>query len=139
MTNINAFGTKLYRGGTAGTAIAQVTNITGPNLKRSMLDVSSHDSTGGWPEFIGGMFDSSEIKLDINYDPAGATHKNAAGGLIADFVSGTAVTYALKFSDAATTTWSQTCIVSAFEPKAPMKDKLSASVTLQVSGAVTPA
>lgn len=139
MTNINAFGTKLYRGGTAGTAIAQVDNITGPGLKLNTLDVTNHDSTGGWQEFIGGLKDGGDVKLDINYDPAGATHKAAAGGLLTDLTAGTALAYALKFPDAATTTWTFSAIVTSFEPKAPANNKLTASVTLKVTGVVTPA
>ena len=136
MTNYNALGTKLYRGGTAGTAIAQVTNIGGPGLKLETLEVTSHDS-GVWREFIGGLRDGGEIKLDINYDPAGATHKDAAGGLLADLKNGTANAYALRFSDAATTTWTFNALVTSFEPKAPMDGKLSASTNLKITGTAT--
>lgn len=137
MTNINAFGTKLYRGGTAGTAIAQVDNIGGPGLKVNALETTNHDSTGGWQEFIGGLKDGGDVKLDINYDPAGATHKDAAGGLLTDLKNGTANAYALKFSDAATTTWTFSALVTGFEPKAPANGKLAASVNLKVTGVVT--
>jgi hypothetical protein len=35
---------------------------------------SSHDSTGQWREFIGGMKDAGELSMDINYDPAHPRH-----------------------------------------------------------------
>lgn len=137
MSNYDAFGTKLKRGGTAGTAIAQVTNISGPGLTAETLDFTSHDSTAGWREFGQGLKDGGEITLDLNFDPAAATHKNASGGLLYDFEAGTATTYALVFPDSATTVWSFSAIVTGFEPAAPMDGKLSASATLKVSGQPT--
>lgn len=137
MTNINAFGTKLHRGSATGTAIAQVTSISGPGLSAETLDVTSHDSSGGFREFLSGVKDGGEIALDLNFDPAGATHKDAAGGLLDDFLNGTAVTYVLKFSDAATTSWTVSAIVSGFEVEAPFDDKLSATATLKLTGSPT--
>ena len=137
MANYDAFGTKLKRGGTAGTAIAQVTNISGPGLSADTLDVTSHDSTNAWREFLGGLKDGGEVSLDLNFDPAGTTHKNASGGLLYDFEAGTATTYALVFPDAASTVWSISAIVTGFEPAAPMDGKLAASVTLKVTGQPT--
>lgn len=140
MTNYDAFGTKLRQGGTSaasGTIIAQVTNISGPGLSADTIDVTSHDSTSGYREFLQGLKDGGEVTLDLNFDPAGATHKNASGGLVYAYEQGTQDNYALVFPDAATTVWVLPAIVTAFEVGAPMDNKLSASATLKVTGKPT--
>jgi predicted secreted protein len=140
VTAYDAFGTQLRQGGTtatSGTLIAQITNISGPGLSADTIDVTAHDSTGGYRNFLQGLKDGGEITLDINYDPAGATHKNASGGLLYAFDQGTQDNYALVFPDAATTTWVVPAIVTGFEVGAPMDNKLSASATLKVSGKPT--
>lgn len=137
MAGIAGFGAKLKRGGPAGTAVANVTNISGPGLTRDVLDATTHDSSGAYREFIGGLRDGGEITLEINYSPAEATHKNAAGGLLSDYNSGSGTTYALVWPDAATTTWTFPAIVTGFETKAPMDDMLTADVKFKVTGAPT--
>lgn len=133
MANYDAYGTKLKRGGTAGTAVAQVTNISGPGISVDTYDVTSHDSTGKWREFVSGLKDGGEISLDLNFDPAGATQKAAAGGLLFDMTAGTSTSYALVFSDSATTSWTFSAFVTAFEPAAPHDGKLSATCTLKIT------
>jgi predicted secreted protein len=134
MTKYAAFGTLLKRD---GTAVAQVQSISGPGLTLDTEDVTSHDSTGGWEEVVATILRSGEVSLDIVYDPAAATHKYAAGGLLHDLVSRTAVSYTLVFSDTANTTWTFSAFVTGFEPSAPHDGALTAAVTLKLTGAPT--
>ncbi len=46
------------------TTIAQITNITGPNVVMDTVDVTTMDSVGGWKEFIAGMLDGGEIGVE---------------------------------------------------------------------------
>lgn len=137
MANYDAFGTKLRRGSATGTAVAQVTNISGPGLTADTIDVTSHDSTAGYREFLQGLKDGGEVTLDLNFDPVGATHDDVSGGLLDDYDSGTAVSWVITFSDAATSTWAFSGIVTGFEVEAPMDDKLSATATIKVTGQPT--
>lgn len=132
MSKIAAFGTQFKRG---ATAIAYVQNVSGPGLQADTEDVTTHDSTGAWEEHVATILRSGEVSLDLEYDPAAATHKNAAGGLIADLVSRTAVAYSLVFPDA--TTWSFNAFVTGFEPSAPFDGALTASVKLKLTGQPT--
>lgn len=140
MTNYAAFGTllKIGDGGDpeSFTSIAQVKSVGGPSLGLDPIDVTHHASTGSWEEVVGGILRSGEVSLDINYDPAGATH-DASTGLIADMVAKTVRNFQLVFPDTGTTTWSFAALVTAFEPSAPHDDRLSASVTLKLSGQPT--
>jgi predicted secreted protein len=129
-----AFGTVIKRG---STAIAQVSNIAGPGLSLDTEDVTSHDSTGGWEEVVGTILRSGEITLDIVYDPANATHKNAAAGLIGDLVARAATTFSIVFPDVGHTTWSFDALVTGFEPAMPVDGALTASVKMKITGQPT--
>ena len=137
MTKYSAFGMTLKRGGTGGTAIAAITNISGPGLSLDTEDVTSHDSTGGWEEVIGTILRSGEVSIDIVYDPNAATHKNAAGGLLADLVSRTAQTYAITFPSTAAVSWTFSAFVTGFEPSASVDGALTATATLKITGQPT--
>lgn len=134
MAKYAAYGTQFLRG---AVVVAQVTNISGPGLSLDTEDVTSHDSTGGWEEVVATILRSGEVTLDLVYDPAAATHKNAAGGILADLVGRASTTYSIKFTDAATTTWSFTAFCTGFEPSAPVDGALTASVTYKITGQPT--
>lgn len=134
MAKYSAFGTVLNR---SGVPIVQVTNIGGPSLALDTEDVTSHDSTGGWEEVVGTVLRSGELTLDIEYDPNAATHKYAAGGLLHDLVSKTAVAYTLVFPSSPAVTWTFNALVTGFEPGAPHDGALTASVTMKITGAPT--
>ena len=130
MAKYSAFGTALKKD---GVTYAQVTNISGPGLSLDTQDVTSHDSAGAWEEVVGTILRSGEVTLDIVYDPANATHKYAAGGLLYDLVSRAAIPLSLVFPGAVT--WSFNALVTGFEPSAPVDGALTASVTLKLTGA----
>lgn len=127
-----AFGTSFKRG---ATAIAYVTNISGPGLGADTEDVTTHDSTGAWEEHVVTILRSGEVSLDLQYDPTAATHKNASGGLLYDLASRASQTYSIIFPDA--TAWSFTAFVTGFEPSAPHDGALTASVKLKLTGQPT--
>jgi predicted secreted protein len=134
MAKYAAYGTALKK---AGTAFANVTNISGPGLSLDTEDVTSHDSTGAWEELVATILRSGEVTIDIVYDPANATHKNASGGLLALLAARAAAEYTLVFPDAATTTWTFNAFVTGFEPSAPVDGALTASVTFKLTGQPT--
>jgi len=134
MAKYDAFGIELQKG---GTAYAQVTSLSGPGLSLDTEDVTSHDSTGGWEEVVGTILRSGEITMDLVYDPAHATHKYAAGGLIYDLVQKTPITLKLIFPDAATTEWDFDALVTGFEPTAPVDGALTATAKFKLTGEPT--
>ena len=137
MAKYSAFGTTLKRGGTGGTAVAQVMSISGPGLSLDTEDVTSHDSTSGWEEVVGTILRSGEVSIDIAYDPGGATHKNASGGLIYDLASRTAQTWAITFPSSPAVSWTFSALVTGFEPSMPVDGGLTAAVKMKLTGAPT--
>ena len=134
MSKYAAFGTQLLRG---AVAIANVRSISGPGIKLDMEDVTSHDSTEAWEELVATILRTGEIGLEIEYDPAAATHKNASGGLLYDIAQRASTTWSIVFPDTATTTWEFTAFVVGFEPDAPHDGALTANVSLKITGKPT--
>ncbi len=137
---INAFGTllKIGDGGEPEnfTTIAQVTDIGGPELSLETLETTNHSSADGWREYIGGLLDGGEVNLSLNFIPTESTH-NASTGLIKDMVDRVVRNFQMVFPDTGNTTWSFAALVTSFSPAAPIDEKLSAEVTLKVTGKPT--
>jgi len=138
MAAISAHGTILKAGDAANNVedIANVTSISGPGLTLETIDVTNHSSASNWREFIGGLKDGGEVNIDISYEPAGATHKNAAGGLLYFLTTRAIAYFSLTFPNTGVNTvWSFTALVASFEPSIAVGDALTASVTLKITGA----
>lgn len=127
----NAFagvGTTFKR---AGVAVAEVNSITGPNSTRNQIDVTSLDSTGGYKEFIGGFRDGGEVTLNMNFTKA------TYGLMQNDFEDDALVAYLVTLSDASATTIGFNGFVQNLGFAVPTDDKVTADVTIKVTGPVT--
>lgn len=136
MSGRDAFGTLFQRGNGATptevfTTVANVTSISGPERTRETIDVTAHDSPGGWMEFIGGLKDGGEISLDINYDPAELTHD-----LDDDFDDVLPRNYRIVILPGTEDehTWSVKAIMTNLGDEFPYDDKMARTMTLKVSG-----
>lgn len=132
MPGRNAFGTQLLRGDGEEVEtfepIANVTTISGPEISRETIDVTAHNTTDAWMEFVGGLKDAGEVSVDVNYDPA------LHDVLVQDFEDQNPRNYQIVFPVTPAVAWSFTAILTGFSSEAPYDDKLSASLTLKVSG-----
>lgn len=136
MSGRDGFGTLFQRAttltpGTTFETIANVTNIGGPDRSRETIDVTAHDSPGGWMEFIGGLKDGGEISLDINYDPAEATHD-----LDDDFDDDAPRNYRVVILPGTIDehTWTLKGIMTELSDEFPYDDKMARTMTIKVSG-----
>lgn len=132
-----AFGTALKRGGTGGTAIANVVNFGGPSAEADMIDVSAHDSASAWRDYVAGLLDAGELTMGINFDPNEATHNDDSGGLWNDFKSRASVSYALVFPTTPAVNVEFDAFVRRYEVNSPHDDKLDATVVLKLTGEPT--
>lgn len=139
---VASHGTLLQKGNGAGpevfTTIAEVTEITPPALKRESIDATSHASPAAWHEKLKGLKDPGQVTFSINYLPANATHGIGVGGLLGDFSNDTTISnWKLVFTDGSSTAWIFPAFVVSFAPKAPLNGRLTADVTLEISGQPT--
>jgi predicted secreted protein len=131
---ISGVGTQFKRSNMSSsptfTAIAEINKITGPNMSRGTIDVTSLDSTGGYREFIGGFRDGGTVQFDMNFTLAGYI------AMKDDFESDELRDYQIVMPDAGNTTFEFAALVTELPLDIPMDDKITCSVTLKVSGSV---
>ena len=108
--------------------LGDVTSISAPSVSISTIEATDLDST--WKTFIAGLRDGGDVTFELNYNPSGADHQ----ALLAD-IGGGGKDFTITWSDLKTTTGNG--IITSFTTTAGMDDKLTASVTLKVTGAVT--
>jgi len=105
-----------------------IVDTTPPGASRATIDVS-HTQTSGGREFIpGDLVDWGELKLTIGFDPSVDPPINADPEEIE-----------LEFRDGEV--WTFMGFMTAYTPKAPMDDKMTAEVTIKVASKpeITPA
>lgn len=134
---VSSFGILLKIGDGGGpetfTTIAEVQDIAGPKLALATEEVTHHTSTGGYDEFIGTIKSGGEVTFDLNFIVQDAT-QSFSTGLIKDYDDKTLRNFTITWTDTGTTTWPFSALVTAFEPDGPVSGKLSAAVTLKISG-----
>lgn len=151
MSGVSAFGTilRLGRGNTVPgpetfDVIGGITNVGGPGFSVDSIDVTAHDSPGAFEEAIASIIRQGEISIDLNYDPTDPTHSadptpggGAGEGLAALMFTRETRNWQLVYPTSPAITWALQGFVTGFEPGAPYDDKLSASVTIKITGQPT--
>ncbi len=113
-------------------AIADVVSITAPTVSIATLDTTNIASIHR--TFIAGTIDSGEMSVEIMYDPMSDTDIEDAWDNTAT-AAPTASTAVITFSDTATFTFS--AIMTGFEANVAIDEKVTATLTFKITGAVT--
>ena len=111
--------------------VAEINSISGPNMSRDPIDVTSLDSTGGYREFIPGFRDGGEVTLSCNWE------LGAWSDWLADFQSDNIVTYTIVLSNDEATEISFDAYCVGMGVEIPTDDKVTNEVTLKITGAVS--
>jgi len=134
------FGTQLKLGDGATsesfTAIAEVKDITPPQMSKDSIEVTSQDSSNGWREFIPGWKDAGEVSFEGNWLPTNATHDGATG-VLSVFEDDDNHNWQIVLPTAIGLTIAFTGHVTNFEPDLPLEDAGAISITIKVSGAIS--
>ena len=120
------------------TDVAEIESLSGPSLSADEIDVTTHDSTDGYREFVQGLKDAGELTIEGNFIPTEDTHKDSGDpSLLAAYDSGDLTDFKLVFPDADNSKWEFSAIVTGFEVDIPNEDKMTFSCTLKISGKPT--
>lgn len=111
--------------------LAEVNSISGPTMTRDFIDVTSLDSTGGYREFITGFRDAGTVTLNMNFT------RTSYDLMKADFENDTAQNYEIVLSDTVNTSFEFEGLVTEIPLEVPTDDKITVSVTIKLTGAVT--
>lgn len=110
--------------------VAEINNITGPGMSRDTIDTTALDTTGGYRTFITGFRNAGTITLAMNFTQA--TYL----AMKVDFEANTAVSYQIVLPDVEQTVIEFDGLVTEIPITIPPDDKITADVTIQISGPV---
>lgn len=110
--------------------IAEINSIAGPDMSRETIDVTSLDSIGGYREFIGSFRDAGSVVLEMNFTLAGYSDMKD------DYQLDSAVEYRITLPDVGNTQFDFSAWVMDLGMAVPLDDKVTASVTLKVTGEI---
>ncbi len=135
---IAAIGTILKMDDGAGnfSTILEVYAVDGYKLKTDVKDATSFTSTAQYSEVIPTLKHAGEITFTINYVPSNASHKNAVGGLVYAFDNRLKRQFQVNFSDSVTV-WACQGYITSFNPKLAVDDRVTADVTVSLTGQPT--
>ena len=132
MTAQIGYGASFNRGDgnspTVYNSIGEVLSINGPGMGRDPVETTHMTSTERWRTFIGGLKDGGEVSLDLNFDPGAAANTS----LLSDLNTNTAQDYQVAWSDGSL--WTFSALLTAYEPTAPIDDRMTATATFKISG-----
>lgn len=135
MAGFSAFGTKVFMWdattskSTSTDLIGDLTGISGPSMSAEEIDVTSHDSTGAYREYVTSFLDAGEISLEGNLMSGGG-----AEDMVDAFNDRKLQNIEIIFPTTDNLKWAFDGYVTGVETDAPYDDKASFSATIKVSG-----
>lgn len=130
----NAQGTIIAREGTTpGTfvAIAEIRSFSGPGGTAAVIDATTLSSTG--KEKVMGLQDEGTVSLEMNFVPGDSGQQ----ALLADRAAQTRKRFKITFSDANNASATFDAYVTGFTVGGGVDALTTATVTLEVTGALT--
>ncbi len=122
-----SFGTILTRN---GSPIAELNNIGDIELSQEFIDVTTHDSLGGYREFIAAKIrEAGEVAVEGNFL---ASDTDGQIGLKTDLEAGTVQNFVITFPEG--TTWTFAAVVSKFSISSPLEKQMGFAATLKIAG-----
>ncbi len=118
---------------TFGSPVANLGDMTGPGLKKTMVDVTSHSSAVPWIQRIGTILDGGDVKLPVFAVPGDA---NFTALINCWATVGFAGIYNWEIDWTDGTKWHFQASVSDLSMKAPVKGVYTAELTLAITGMV---
>lgn len=122
-------------GGSVYTTVAEVNDIGGPSFKSEVADVTHMTSPSAFREKLSILNDPGEIAFTVNLIPGNVTQGNTSGLL---FLWRTRAKRNVKIVWPNAVEWTfLDAQVTGFEVKAAIDDRVTADVTLTLSGVPT--
>lgn len=117
--------------GGAFTDVAQVGDLTLPELSRKEFDASVHGKN--IDQYVLGILRRGAFSFPINFLPTNNTHDHLTG-MYKLLIDNTITGFRHTYPDVGNTQWISSGQVQMIKPKAPVDGMLSADVTLRFSG-----
>lgn len=112
--------------------LGDLTNISGPTMSAEEIDVSSHDTTSDYREFVSGFLDAGEMSLEGNLRSGGG-----AEDLVDAFNDREERNFEVIFPTTDDLKWAFKGYVNGVETGAPFDGKADFSASVRITGAPT--
>lgn len=135
--SVKGFGIKLQfttDSGTTWTDTGAVEDANPPASSKDTYETTHHGTPNGIKEFMGGLVDTGEASIDVQYDMANTGHielrtrANTAHEAPQD--------YRFVWGDTGATIDEFSAICTNFAPQSPIDNKVLATISFKLSGAV---
>ncbi len=120
--------------GTTLTEIAEVFSVSPPNPQTDDVEATHYKSLNRTREYIAGLIDPGEITIEMNYIAGSASDLLLRAAQAAGAVREAKISLP---TDDGTWDFEFPAIVKGYEVTAPVDDRMTATITLRVAGAVT--
>lgn len=115
------------------TAIPGCRSFTGPGKTRDTVDVTSHSSTGGYREYIGGLRDGGDVTCDLNWLFGDTAQESLEDAFAADGTTD----FQMYFPQVATDNLlTFKGFISDLSWNGPVDDAITRSLTIKVTGPI---
>ncbi len=118
------------------TEVAEVKDITGPNLTRESIDTTSQDSADGYREYIPGWRDGDTITVQANWLPSNST-QDSTTGMLSHFNDNANHNYRIVTPSAVGITVSLTGHITNMPFSLPMTEQGQVEFQIKISGKPT--
>lgn len=116
------------------TPIAQFRSISTSGGEAERIDATTHDSTGGYREFVAGFKGETSFSFEIMYDPADTSHDL----LVTLYGTGETRDVRITVPSSPTANITFEAFVTNFPlPQLPVDDMMTVEVSMTVAGAIT--
>jgi predicted secreted protein len=116
------------------TLIPGVRTITGPSMSAEQIDITSHDTPGGFRDKMQGLKDWGVLSFELLWEPEDAQHQQ----LFDDYVSGAVRHYTLTYPDVPATTLTFSGFVGNNPTSAPFDGALTKTAEIVIMGSPAP-
>jgi predicted secreted protein len=113
------------------TEIAEIFNITPPSFEADDVDVTHNQSPNRTREVIAGLKSPGDCSFEMNFIPG------SSSDILIRALLGTGEQRWCQIEFPNAETWSFLAAVKGYEVEMPTDDKMTATVSMQVSGTVT--
>lgn len=115
--------------GSTYTQVAEVTDITWPGYSRDAVEVTYMDSADQFREYVGGFMDGGEVTIEINWVPS------ASDVIVTALTAAATGQFKITYNAGVNIVFKG--IVTSYQPRSAIGEKLSASATFKVTGKPT--
>jgi predicted secreted protein len=130
---LNATGTLLKVNNSGLVTVPEVMRVNCPDVKTDLNDVTSHDSTGGFREFLPGLKDGDQVTAEMNWKPSNAVHKQ----LRIDAYAAALKTFNIVLPDVTDNTCAFSGYITGYPGQANVGEPLKNTLTIKVTGMPT--